>query len=153
MTRLEMFKEYTSRAGAHKYINGFILKGRIFACVCDESTTFEAVKLDKASRGAGLSIRFKPNTSDKYDMLSNAETVIEIASAKFFKEEHAQSKYNRGEVFEKMVTEYFGQEWVKDNIEFTKCGDINVNGVEYQIKFEGATFTTEKQIARLRGQK
>ena len=31
---------------------------------------------------------------------------------------------------------------------FTKCGDIRVNGVEIQIKFDGATFTNEKTLAR-----
>jgi len=151
MTRLEMFREYTNKAGAHKYINGFILKDRVYACVCDENATYEAVKLDRASRGAGLSIRFKPNTSDKYDMLNNAEEIIQIASAEFFKAECKASKYNKGEVFERMVTNHFNQEWNKDNRPFTECGDINVNGIEYQIKFEGATFTTEKQLARLRG--
>ena len=30
-----------------------------------------------------------------------------------------------------------------------KCGDMKYKGVQYQIKFERATLTTEKQINRL----
>lgn len=58
------------------------------------------------------------------------------------------SKYNRGEIFEKMVTELNGQEWEKDNVPFTDDGDLTVDGIAYQIKFEKATFTSEKQLAR-----
>ena len=152
MTKLTLWNEYTKRAGAHTYINGFILKGRVYACTCDESATFEAIKLDRASRGAGQSLRFKPSTSDKFEMLSNANAVIELCSAEAFKALVAESKYNKGEIFEKLVTEYFGQTWVKDNVPFTEAGDINVDGIEIQIKFEGATFCTEKQILRLRAE-
>jgi hypothetical protein len=60
-----------------------------------------------------------------------------------------ESKYNKGEIFEKLVTENFGQEWTKDNVPFTKGGDLTVNGIAYQIKFEKATFTNEKTLARL----
>ena len=72
-----------------------------------------------------------------------------LCSEKFFNEQVASSKYNRGEIFEKLVTEHYGQVWVKDNIPFTEQGDINVNGVEIQIKFEKATFINEAQMERM----
>ena len=72
-----------------------------------------------------------------------------LCSEKFFEEQVASTKYNKGEIFEKMVTEYFGQEWEKDNVPFTEDGDITVNGVAYQIKFQKATFCNEKSIANL----
>jgi hypothetical protein len=58
-------------------------------------------------------------------------------------------KYNKGEMFEKAVTEYYGQEWQKDNVPFHKAGDINVGGVEIQIKFEKAALATSKTIEKL----
>ena len=72
-----------------------------------------------------------------------------LCSEKYFEELVANSKYNRGEIFEKLVTEYFGQVWVKDNIPFTEAGDIEVNGISYQIKFQKATFCNEKSLASL----
>ena len=59
------------------------------------------------------------------------------------------SKYNKGEIFEKFITEYFGQKWEKDNIPFTEAGDIEINGVAYQIKYELASFCSETTLARL----
>ena len=73
-----------------------------------------------------------------------------LCSEKFFNEQVAESKYNNGEIFEKMVTEYFGQVWVKDNVPFTKAGDIETDGVAYQIKYQKATFCNEKSLANLR---
>ena len=74
-----------------------------------------------------------------------------ICSASYFKALVAESKYNNGEIFEKMVTEYFGQVWEKDNIPYTEAGDIEVDGVAYQVKYERATFTNEKILAKMRG--
>jgi hypothetical protein len=39
--------------------------------------------------------------------------------------------------------------WEKDNVPFTEDGDLTANGIAYQIKFEKATFTNEKTLARL----
>lgn len=52
-----------------------------------------------------------------------------------------------------MVTEHYGQEWGWDNVPFTEAGDIEIDGVAYQIKFEKATYVTEKRLARLRKKK
>ena len=66
-----------------------------------------------------------------------------------FDETVTATKYNKGEVFEKMVTEGYGQAWEKDNVPFTKDGDLTVDGVAYQIKFEKATFTNEKSLMKM----
>ena len=108
------------------------------------------VKLDKASRGAGYSIRFKPNKSDKINLLAKGAKVL--CSVEYFEELVKNSKYNKGEIIEKLVTEYYGQEWEKDNVPFTDDGDLTVNNIAYQIKFERATFINEKQIARMRAE-
>jgi hypothetical protein len=107
------------------------------------------LKLDKASRGAGMQLRFKPNNSIRAALL--AEGAELICSAEMFKELVAESKYNKGEIFEKLVTEYFGQTWEKDSVPFTDDGDLTVDGIAYQIKFESASFINEKQMMRMRG--
>ena len=105
------------------------------------------LKLDKASRGAGYALRFCPNNAQKAFLLAKGATVL--CSKEFFETSVKNSIYNKGEIFEKMVTESFGQEWEKDNIPFTEAGDLEVNGIAYQIKFEKATFTNEKILARM----
>ena len=72
-----------------------------------------------------------------------------LCSEAYFNDMVESCKYNRGEVFEKLVTEHFGQVWTKDNLPFTEGGDLTVDGVAYQLKYQKATFCNEKSIASL----
>ena len=141
---------YNKRSAAHAYIMGFRFNGSIYFVVVRAQMLDHLTKLDKASRGAGYSLRFKPNKAQKNLMMSFDAKVL--CSEKFFDELVEMSKYNRGEIFEKLITEYFGQTWVKDNIPYTEAGDIEVNGTAYQIKFEKATFITEAQMMKARAE-
>lgn len=139
---------YNELAYTDQYIMVYTMKGTVYFTVCDRHMVDRVTCLDKASRGQGYALRFKPNTGHK--MLLMTENATALCSALYFNELVANTKYNRGEIAEKLVTEYFGQEWVKDNVPFTEDGDITIDGVAYQIKFEKATFTNEKAIANLR---
>lgn len=151
MLRNEIFSSmvnfYHGRAYTSHYIFGFEFKGVVYMCHADSSVLPYVLCLDSASRGAGFSLRFKPNNNQKLILMKNAEA---LCSVEFFHQAVAESKYNAGEIFEKMVTEWYGQRWEKDNVPFTDDGDLTVDGVAYQIKFQKATFINEKQIARLR---
>jgi hypothetical protein len=72
-----------------------------------------------------------------------------ICSKRFFEQAVADSRYNCGEIFEKLIYERAGQVWKKDNLPFTDGGDIVIDGVAYQIKYTKATFVSEKGLARL----
>lgn len=150
MTNTSLFnsliERYNRVAYTHEYIWGFEYKGNIYMAQTSADVMPLICKLDKASRGAGYALRFCPNSQQKVFLLTSATL---ICSSKYFNEEVENSIYNRGEIFEKMVTEYFGQEWVKDNVPFTQDGDITVDGVAYQIKYQKATFCNEKSIANL----
>jgi hypothetical protein len=62
----------------------------------------------------------------------------------------ADSIYNRGEIFEKLVTEQmFGQVWEKDNVPYTDGGDVESDGIAWQVKFEKASFTNEKTMLNM----
>lgn len=145
----EMIRVYDKEAYTHNYIFGIRYKGNIYMIKTTSQLLALILKLDKASRGKGYSLRFKPN--NKVRELLLAEGAELICSAEMFDELVKNSKYNKGEVFEMLVTEWFGQEWEKDNVPFTEDGDLTVNGTAYQIKYEQATFLTEAQMLRLRG--
>ena len=142
-----MIDRYTATAFAHNYIFGFAFLGNIYTVCTDGSVLPYIMKLDRASRGQGMALRFKPDRNQKAFLLSMGAKVL--CSVEYFESVFADCKYNRGEVFEKMVTESYGQEWVKDNVPYTMDGDITVKGIAYQIKFEKATFTNEKALASL----
>ena len=143
---MNMIDRYDVSAQTHEYIWGFTQKFVVYIPHADSRYMPFVCKLDKASRGAGYALRFCPTNSQKLALLTNAEV---LCSEKFFNEQVANSKYNNGEIFEKMVTEYFGQVWTKDTVPFTEDGDITVDGIAYQIKFQKATFTNEKILARM----
>ena len=151
MTNTTMFNTliegYNTLSYTHNYIFGFELKGTIYGVITESDVLPYILKLDKASRGAGYALRFCPTMEQKIFLLSKGAEVI--CSKAYFDTLVSESKYNNGEIFEKLITEKFGQEWTKDNVPFTEAGDIEVNGIAYQIKFQKATFTNEKSLARM----
>ncbi len=146
---------YNAVAYTHNYIFGFEYKKVIYMATTDKATLPFVCKLDKAGRGYGYSLRFTPTVEQKLLLLANAQPICsakyfnELCDEKYVNEKGKLTKYNRGEVFEKLVTEKFGQIWVKDNVPFTEAGDIEIEGIAYQIKFEKATFCNEKSLANL----
>lgn len=139
---------YNDIAYTDRYILGYVLNHVVYFVICGRDLVDRVTTLDKASRGAGYSLRFKPTKNQKVLLMASESKCL--CSEKFFNDLVLTTKYNRGEIFEKLITEFFGQEWEKDNIPFTEAGDIEVNGIAYQIKFEKATFTNEKALASLR---
>ena len=143
---LNLIDRYNALSYTHDYIFGFSFAGNIYMAYADKDLLPAILCLDKASRGQGYALRFCPNKDIKIALMTNA---VLICSKKYFDDTLSKSKYNKGELFEKLVTEYYGQEWHKDNIPFTKAGDLKVGNISYQIKFERATFTNEKTLMKL----
>lgn len=142
-----MIDFYNSKAFTHHYIFGFEYHGNIYMTTQTSAVLPMVLKLDRASRGAGMALKFAPNNEIKQKLLCDASV---LCSKTYFEELVTNSKYNRGEIFEKLITEMNGQEWKKDNIPFFKDGDITIDGIAYQIKYQKASFINEAQINRLR---
>ena len=142
MTKAEMMNTYHNINKASAYIFGYVDKGIIYMTHIIDHFSDELVTYEKASRGAGMGIRLRIRKAHK--IILHMDSIAIGTTADFL-----NTKYNRGEVFEKLVLEYYGQEWHKDNTPFTDSGDININEIEIQIKFNGATFTNEKTLTNL----
>lgn len=143
-----MINFYDDNAFTHNYIFGVKLHGNVYMIKADSSVLPYVLKLDKASRGNGYALRFKPNNDTRALLLALGAELI--CSVETFDRIVSESIYNKGEIFEKLVTEYFGQTWEKDSVPFTDDGDLTVNGTAYQIKYENASFISEKQMMRMR---
>lgn len=150
MAHFTMVKRYNGAAATHNYIFGFVWKKvvyvvRVMGATAERLTAWTCMDYDSRSHTASL--RFKPTNAQKALLMAmGAEPMMAEAD---FEAMVAGSKYNRGEIFEKLVTEAAGQEWVKDNVPFTEDGDLTVNGIKYQIKYNKATFANEKSLAGL----
>ena len=56
-------------------------------------------------------------------------------------------KENRGEYFEYLVAQKFNAiQNEKSNLKHTEGGDIEINGIPYQVKFEGAGIATGRKV-------
>lgn len=134
---------YNALSFTHNYIFGFTFKGNVYMTFGTKDILPFILKIDKASRGAGYSLRYKPTNAQKILLLENSTL---ICSVDYFNDLKENSRYNFGEIFEKMIHEKFGKDWKKDSVPFTKGGDIEINGKTYQIKFEKATFASERTL-------
>ncbi len=143
-----LIDRYNALSFTHQYIFGFADNGNILACFADSAILPYVTCLDVSSRNGGFSLRFKPTRSQKETLKANGFCYV-LCSEKYFNEEVERLPYNRGEVFEKMVTEHYDQKWTKDHVPFTKAGDLVVNGTPYQIKFNKATFANEATLLAL----
>ena len=141
---------YTNKAFTHDYVLTFNVDGGFYAYTCHMNTAeLEAIaKLDKASRGNGYSLRFRPNNSLKRQLVKQGAK--KLMSTQAFNALYQSHKYNRGETAEMIITEQvFGQTWEKDSVPFNEGADIYTDDKAYQHKHEGATFCNELQLARL----
>ena len=139
MTHTEISNKYLELKHAKAFIYGFTVDGYIYYTI-EKSLVYTP---SVASRGYGNSLRFRPTKAQKLEMLKNAVMISEKTE---FTTMCNNSKYNKGEIFEKLVHDINGLEWVKDSNPFYNSDDIVINGIGYEIKFEGATFTNEKII-------
>ena len=144
MTKQTMIKTYRQFSAADAYILGFVFEKMLYMVMVDEIMP-RYLNVEEASRNQGENLRLRLKKAHRAQLMKKSP--ICLGSADCLNAE----KYNKGEIFEKLVTEYFGQTWEKDTVPFWVQGDINLDGKEVQIKLDSATLMNTKQIARLKG--
>ena len=146
MTMNEMATRYNERAGAHTYALGFVYERNLYAQKLSFEELSRFFKLDRASskRGGFAKIRIKLTAKDRAELSATAELI----GAEDL--QMADPAHNKGENFERELTERWTSEsWVKDSVPFWVAGDIRVNGIEIQIKLDGAELTNENILGKL----
>lgn len=142
-TKRTMIKHYRAHSAADSYILGFVENKNLYMVeVAEIMPRFLSVEQASRNQGENLRLRIKKNLK-KQLMKKNP---VCLGSADLLNTD----KYNKGEIFEKLVTEFFGQTWVKDTIPFWVQGDIEVDGRQIQIKLDSATLMNTKQIAKFK---
>jgi len=146
MTMTEMMNAYSARSAAHTYALGFVEGHNLYAVKLSFAELSKYFKLDRASskRGGFAKIRIKLTAKDRAELSATAELIgAENLLSK-------DSAHNKGENFERELTERWTAEtWVKDSVPFWVAGDIRVDGVEVQVKLDGAELTNERTLARI----
>lgn len=143
MTKQTMIRNYRKYSAADSYIVGFTFdKMLYFVEMAEIAPRF--LNVEEASRNQGENLRLRIKKNYKHQLMKKNPVCLGSA------DRLTADKYNKGEIFEKLVTEYFGQTWEKDTIPFWVQGDINLDGREVQIKLDSATLMNTKQIKKLK---
>lgn len=145
MKKENAIRYYRKFSGADAYILGFIYKHDLYCITVDEiMPRFMRVEKSSSKKGGHEKLQFRLNNALKEQLIrKGAEKIgtetdlLEIAG-------------NKGVSFERMVYRINGQEpRPKDSVRFDKGGDININGVEYQIKLDGAQIVEFRTLNKI----
>ena len=146
MTMQEMVTRYERASVAHTYALGFVHAHELYAVKLSFAELSRYFKLNRASskRGGFAKVRIRLSSAERAELIAIAE---KLGAEDLLT---ANAKYNKGENFERELTERWTAEtWVKDSVPFNVAGDIRVNGIEIQIKFDGAELTNERILERI----
>ena len=147
MYRLDrMRKQYEEHTVAEGYIIGIPQKdGLVYSAKLDKIPrryTKIQKECSKCGNGYGLYINVK-NKKFQKELMKNAVAIGTVA-------ELENGEYNKGVMFEKMVYEYYGQEFRgKDSVPFYKAGDITIDGKEIQVKYLHARICYDRTLKKL----
>lgn len=138
---VRLIRDYRALSAADTYVIGFIYDKKVYMLETAEiMPRFIKVERESAKNGGRMALRFRLTNSLKEQLIrKGAECIGDDTLIN-------DAKYNKGEAFERIVTEKYGQVWEKDNLPFWAGGDIHYNGTEIQVKFENATIVTERAI-------
>lgn len=143
MTKRTMIKWYRDKSAADSYIIGFIYNKNIYMVNVAEIMP-RYLSVEEASRNQGENLRLRIKKAHKAELMKKNPICLGSEC------QLVTDKYNKGEIFEKLVTEHYGQKWEKDTIPFWVQGDINIGGKEVQIKLDSATLMNTKQIEKFK---
>lgn len=145
--QLQLARAYHTLAFTNDYIFCFIYGHMFYAVKMDnvDLATLVAISIvskTSSKRGGFAALRFRPTNAVKQSIIEMGNVVYKCTEDAFMALCNS-NKYNKGENAELIVTEkVFGEKWVKDSVPFTDGADVD----RYQVKFQGATFATERQL-------
>ena len=146
MTKATMIKNYRKFSGAESYIIGFIYKHQLYMIkVAEIMPRYMSVEHSSSKTGRVPKLQLTINNSHKEQMIRKG--AICLGSEDLV----VCDDLNKGFAFERLVSEFYGIEYRgQDNVGFWVGGDLEVNGEQIQVKFQGAQIVAEKTLERLK---
>lgn len=144
MTKETMIRNYRKFSAADSYILGFIYKHEVYMIEVKEiMPRYMRVEHESSKKGGCAKLQLRlPQNYQKQLMKKGA---ICLGS-----EEILNGEYNKGVEFERLVSEMNGQTFRgKDNVPFYVEGDLEIDGRQVQIKFNGAQIVVERTLKKL----
>lgn len=136
---------YRKFSAAHSYIVGFNHGHMIYYIETDKIMP-RWLYMKPASKGHDEKLQMNLKAKHKQELIKKGAKVL-CSETEFLKEN--EKIRNKGFTFEKLIHDMHNTNWERDNIPFHMQGDININGIETQIKFENAQIVTVKTLHKL----
>lgn len=146
MTKATMIKNYRKFSGAESYIIGFIYKHQLYMIkVAEIMPRYMSVQHSSSKTGRVPKLQLTINNSHKEQMIRKGAICLGSEDLVICDD------LNKGFAFERLVSEFYGIEYRgQDNVGFWVGGDLEVNGEQIQVKFQGAQIVAEKTLERLK---
>lgn len=145
MTKETMIRNYRKFSAADSYILGFVYKHEVYMIEVKEiMPRYMRVEHESSKKGgcAKLQLRLPQNYQKQ---------LIRKGAVCLGSEEMLNGEYNKGVEFERIISELNGQTFRgKDNVPFYVEGDLEIDGRQVQIKFNGAQIVVERTLNKLK---
>lgn len=119
---------------------------RVSLIPADEMGAYLTTSRKSSSHGGGTVLRFRPTVTYKVDMRNRYGAVTICTYGELVETlnamravAHKPRKLNLGHAVEYILCKRWGLEWELDDTPHTVKGDITLDGVEYQVKWQGAS--------------
>lgn len=138
MTKKNFFRYYNRLTGADRTFIFFERKGMIYLYECKHIAPRWAYdEFESAKNGGHQKFRMHINISEKDKLIAKGATPV-MTSEEFAAIPYANKGY-RCEYY--LHQAYDLGEYKPDRVRFDKAGDVEINGIQYQVKFENASLT------------
>ena len=145
MNKETMIKNYRKFSAADAYILGFEYKHNIYYIMIDEiPPRYMTVEHESSKKGGAAKLQLRLKKAYREQLIRKGATLIGS-------EDILIGEYNKGVEFERIISEMNGQKFRgKENVGFWVEGDLEINGKQVQIKYNGAQIVVEKTLERLK---
>ena len=145
MNKETMIKNYRKFSAADAYILGFEYKHNIYYIMIDEiPPRYMTVEHESSKKGGAAKLQLRLKKAYREQLIRKGATLIG-------NEDILIGEYNKGVEFERIISEMNGQKFRgKENVGFWVEGDLEINGKQVQIKYNGAQIVVEKTLERLK---
>lgn len=141
MTKAEMFTRYTARDASDAYLIGFIHHDTVYLAKMKElPVSYVRMSQTSSKKGSKKTLRLRLSITEKERLIAAGAEIFGTLDILL------STEWNRGEMLEKLITERAGQVWHKDSKPYWRGGDVTIDGVDYQVKLDGAQLTTDKGV-------
>lgn len=151
MIKENLINEYLNKAFTLSGIIPHNENGQLFFKACNIKNLLQtAAKVERNSSKNGGTLKLKGcQKKELYNSIKgekmqrcifSAEQIERLYQSKSlfvqYKAKNGQMvRMNRGDIFEMLFTAQNGQHWKKDNVSYKVAGDIELDGISYQVKY------------------